>query len=323
MPNQSDSLNGAYVATLNTDGTAPESRISSAEQADRVWSRIYQSYIYGRGRVNAKVQGAINGETPVPQAALDAQGLGWQSNVNFRLLEADCDAAQIPFYMLFADVPTYIQAKVRVPKATAQLNKNFGQILAEEHKTLNDQWKQFDYHMQLSIANMSKYGSGNIYFGDREDFRFRAAQQGTVFVPDETTQDLTELNLLYIYYEGEGTTLYRQINRPDAEKLGWDVENVKRILVDTCNEYSSFTRNRSWEYWQQKLREEDIYWSNVVPKVRTAWGYVKEFDGKITRFLISAGWSEGSGEWMFYKDREFSRWEEIIHPFFYEIGNGN
>ncbi len=47
---------------------------------------------------------------------------------------------------------------------------------------------------QLSIANMVKYGMGPLYFPDKDDFRFRAAQQGTVFVPDETTQDLTELN---------------------------------------------------------------------------------------------------------------------------------
>jgi hypothetical protein len=93
--------------------------------------------------------------------------------------------------------------------------------------------------------------------------------------------------------------------------------------MNACNEFSGFTRNKSWEYWEQKLREDDVYWSNVVPKVRTTWGYVREFDGKITRFLITANWNVGSTDWLYYGEREFDSWQEIIHPFFSEIGNGN
>lgn len=318
-----DAQNGVYVATLNQDGSAPKLRIPDAYQAERVYSRCYEGYIYGRGKVNAKVQAAINGEQPIPQSRLDEEGLGWMSNVNFRLLEADVNAAQVPFYMLFADVPQYAQVRVKMPNLTASQNNSIGQILGEEHKTLCDDWRQFDYHMQLSIANMVKYGSGPIYFPDENDFRFRAAQQGCVFVPDETTQDLTELPLLFLYYEWEITQLYREISHPKASDAGWDVENIKKVLVDACNEFSGFTRNRSWEYWEQKLREEDTYWSNVVPKVRTAWGYVKEFDGKITRFLITSNWTVASGKWLYFCEREFDDWSQIIHPFFGEIGNGN
>lgn len=322
-PQDSSTSYSPYVATLDAAGNPPDARIGDPEQAQRVWMRAFQGYIYNRGRVNAKVQAAINGEVPVPQAKLDEEGLGWMSNVNFRMLEADVNAGQIPYYMLFADVPQYAQVSVRIPKLTPQQNRDIGDIIGEEHKILCDQWKQFDYHNQLSIANMVKYGSGPLYFPDKEDFRFRAAQQGTVYVPDETTQDLTELPLIFIYYEWEVSDLYREISHPKAEEAGWNVENIKLVLMNACNEFSGFTRNRSWEYWEQKLREEDVYWSNVVPKVRTAWGYVREFDGKITRFLITANWNIGSTDWLYYGDREFDTWQQIIHPFFSEIGNGN
>jgi hypothetical protein len=325
MKPHDDSSNGysPYVATIDAAGDAPQHRIGDPEQAQRVWMRCFQGYIYNRGRINAKVQAAINGEVPVAQAALDEAGLGWMSNVNFRMLEADVNAGQIPYYMLFADVPQYAQVTVRIPKLTAQQNKSIGDIIGAEHKVLCDQWKQFDYHMQLSIANMVKYGSGPLYFPDKDDFRYRAAQQGTVYVPDETTQDLTELALCFVYYEWEVTDLFREISHPKAEEAGWNVQNIKEVLMNACNEFSGFTRNKSWEYWEQKLREEDVYWSNVVPKVRTTWGYVREFDGKITRFLITANWNIGSTDWLYYGDREFDSWQQIIHPFFSEIGNGN
>lgn len=314
---------GIYINTLNQDGTAPKTRLSDAEQAGRVYQRMWQGYNYGRGKINAKVQAAINGNPPIPQARLDAEGLGWMTNVNFRLLEADVNTAQVPLYNLFSDVPQYCNVIVDCPKYTAIENNYFGSILAAKHKWLMKKWRQFDHNMQLSIANMAKYGSGPVYFPSKNDFRFRAATQGSVFVPDESSQNLDELPMLFFYYEWEISDLFRYIDKPGAAKAGWEVETVKKVLIDSVQEFSGYTRNRSWEYWQQKLREEDVYWSQVVPRIRTAWGYVKEFNGKITRFLIVANQTQGWGKYLFHKQDEFDCWEQIIHPFFAEIGNGN
>lgn len=319
---QEQENSGIYVSTLNQDGTAPKARISTPEQARRIYERSYTGYVYGRGRVNAKVQAAINGEQPVPQSKLNEEGLGWMSNVNFRMLEADVNTAQIPYYMLFADVPQYVQVKVRIPSMTEKQNKVIGDILGEEHKILCNQWKQFDYTMQLSIANMVKYGAGPLYYPDDETFVFKAAPQGTVYVPDETTMDMTEMSLMFIYYEWEITALYNEIMAPGASNW-WDIQAIKDVLVDACNQFVGFSRNRSWEYWEQKLREQDVYWSNAVPKIRTAWGYVREFDGKISRFLITASYTAAADKWLYYGDREFDNWGQIVHPMFVEIGNGN
>lgn len=322
--NDPGNTNGTNLATLNADGSAPESRIPTAWQAQRVYQRLWDGYNLGRGRINAKVQGAINGNTPVPQSKLDAEGLGWMSNLNFRLLEGDVNSAQIPLYMLFADVPQYAQITTEMPKVPDEVNTRIGQIIGEEHTQTCNEWRWFDYNFQLSIANMCKFGSGPLYFPAKEDWRFKAANQGCVFVPDETTQNLDELPVLYIYYEWELTDLYRAIMQPKAAEAGWDVPAVKQQLILACNEFSGFTRARSWEYWEQKLREEDVYWSQVVPRIRTTWGYVKEFSGKISRFLIVANnAAEGQGEFLFRKDNEYDNWDQIIHPFFCEIGNGN
>lgn len=324
MVDDPNNSNGTNLLTLNADGSPPESRIPTAWQAQRVFQRLWDGYNLGRGRVNARIQGAINGNTPVPQSKLDAEGLGWMSNVNFRLLEADVNAAQIPLYMLFADVPQYAQVTVEVPNASDQDNTLFGQIIGEEHTQTCNEWRWFDYQFQLSIANMCKFGMGPLYFPDKNDWRPKVADQGAVFVPDETTQDLSELPVVYIYYEWELTDLFRAIQQPKAADAGWDVEAVKKQLMLACNEFSGFTRARSWEYWEQKLREEDVYWSQVVPRIRTSWGYVREFTGKISRFLIVANMTaENQGVFLFKKLNEYDSWSQIIHPFFCEIGNGN
>lgn len=323
LPNPNSS-NGTLLATLDATGAAPKSRIADAWQAQRVFSRLWDEYNLGRGRVNAKVQSAINGVSPVPQIKLDQEGLGWMSNLNFRLLEGDVNSAQIPLYMLFADVPQYAQVTVEMPNVPDEINERLGEIIGEEHTQTCNEWRYFDYNHQLCIAHMCKYGSGPLYYPGKEDWRFKAANQGCVFVPDETSQNLEELPLLYIYYEWELTDLYRAIMAPKASESGWDIEAVKSILISACNEFSGFTRARSWEYWEQKLREEDVYWSQVVPRIRTTWGYVKEFTSKISRFLIVANnTGKNEGDFLYKKSNEYDSWDQIIHPFFAEIGNGN
>lgn len=309
---------------LTPEGKAPKTRIPDALDAQRIFERLFDAYNGGRGVVNAKVAGAINGEAPRSQAALDAEGLGWTSNVNFRLLEADVNQAQNPYYMLFADVSTYATIRVKMPNTSDQINNIVGQIISEEHTRLcNKDRQNFDHQMQLSIANMNKFGSGPIYFPNKKDFRFKAAPNGFVFVPDETTQQLDELPLLYIYQEWDITTLYNAIQTPKASEAGWDVALVKTLLINWCNANSGYTRSRSWEYWQDKIREHDVYFSSAVEKIKTTWGYVREFNGKITRFLITAQQGMGYKDFLYRKDNEYENWDQIIHPFFGEIGNGN
>lgn len=312
-----------YLLPLDPDGQAPKTRVSDAEDAQRMYQVMADSYNSGRGLVNAKVAGAIDGRAPIPQAKLDKEGLGWMTNVNWRLLEGDIISAMAPYYMLFADVPQYANIRVKIPKLGSRENNIISQIISEEHTKLCNKWRGFDYNMQLSIMNMTKFGSGPCYFPNKRDFRFKAAPNGYVFVPDETTQDLDELPLLYIYQEWELTNLYAAIESPKAKEAGWNVPFVKKILIQWCNDYSGFNKSRSWEYWQQKIREHDAYMDSVVPRIKTAWGYCREFDGKITRYMVSATLGINAGEYLFHKEREYDNWSQIIHPFFAEIGNGN
>jgi len=311
------------LQSLDENGTPPARRIAKASDAYDIFQRQWQRYQDIKGPLNAKVQGAIDGNPPVSQAKLDAEGLGWTSNCNFRMLEADVSQAAIPLYSLFSDVPTYIQVGVEVPKVPKNDNRRFGEIIAEEHRRLMRKWP-FDFQMQLGIANRcrSAIGCGNLYFSDKRDFRFQAAPQGTVFVPDEATQDLDKLPLLSIYYEWQVTELYNAINNPRASEIGWNVESVKQALINRLNQSSGFRRNSSWEYWQTKIRDHDAWLSQTVPTVNTAWVYVKEYNGKISRSLIFAD-QMGKENYLFDKKDEFDAWEEIIHPFFAEIGNGN
>lgn len=313
---------GETLKNISDKGIVPKSRLGDAYEAMRVFNRLVDNNIV-RSSINARVQGAIDGNAPISQAKLDSEGLGWMSNVNWRLLEADVNQAQNPFYMLFADVPDYMSIQVDCPNYTGQENLMIGQVIAKEVTRLLDAWDGFDYNMQLSISNRVKAAFGTVFFRDKEDFRFECAPIGTIYVDDETTQEVCKLNLLFIYYEWRVTDLYEQIEKDGANEAGWDIKAAREAITKSCNVAAGFTKYRNWEYWQNKLRDHDVWFQAIDPKVKTAWGYVKEFDGKITRTLIISDQADGVGSFLFKKLSEYDRWEQIVHPFFAEIGNGH
>lgn len=310
------------LKTLDRDGRAPTTRLASADDAQRLISLLLDRNIT-RSQINAKVLGAIDGNAPWSQAQLESEGLGMVSNVNFRQLEGDVNAAMKPYYMLYADVPQYVCVRVNTPGYNASEWLRQGQIIDEELTALLDDWDGFDFNMQLAIRNMTTIGLGFPYFSNKDDFRFHTAPHGTVYVDDETTQELGKLGMLFFYYEWSLTEIYDEISKEGAEEAGWDVAACKKILIDSCNHYSGFNRARSWEYWQDKLRDHDIWFVTIDAKVRTAWGYIKEFNRKITRVLVMADQRALTGKFLFKKVNEFERWEQIGIPFFAEIGNGH
>lgn len=310
------------LKTISDKGEVPTSRLGDAYGAIEIFNRLVNNNLI-RSQVNARVQGAIDGNPPISQAKLDAEGLGWMANVNWRLLEADVNQAQNPFYMLFADVPDYMCIQVDCPEYTGMENLMLGQVIAKEVTRLLDKWDGFDYNMQRSIANRVKAAFGTQFFRDKEDFRFECAPIGTVYVDDETTQEISKLNLLFIYYEWKVTDLFEQIEREGAKEAGWNIKDTKDAIMRSCNASMGSQKPRSWEYWQNKLRDHDVWFQTVDPKVKTAWGFVKEFDGKITRNLIIADQATTEGKYLYQKIGEYDRWEQIVHPFFAEIGNGH
>lgn len=311
------------LKTLSPDGVAPKKRVSNAADEQRLFSLLIDRNQI-RSSINAKVAGAIDGNPPQNQAKLDAAGMGWVTNVNHRLLEGDINQSTVPDYMLFADVPEYVCVRVNPPKYTKMECLKMGQIISEEMTALFNEWDCFDFQMQLSIKNRRTYGLGPLYFPHKEDFRFEAAPQGTVYVDEETTQDMSKLPFVFIYYEWSLTDLYDEIADQDGDSsTNWDVAVVKKILTDACNSYAGLAQTRQWEYWQNKFRDHDTWFTTIDAKVKSAWSFVREFDGTITRSLVVADASTGNGKYLYRKEGEYDSWSQIIHPMFLEIGNGH
>ena len=74
-----------------------------------------------------------------------------------------------------------------------------------------------------------------------------------------------------------------------------------------------------WEFFQRQLRSNDITFSARSEVVLMSHIFYKEFDGQISHAIIDERDSEN---FMYRKLRRYKRWEQIIHPMYYDRGDG-
>jgi hypothetical protein len=104
-----------------------------------------------------------------------------------------------------------------------------------------------------------------------------------------------------------------------ATAAGWDVNYVRqRIRAAMPEPYRSGVQY-DWEFFQRQLRSNDITFSARSEVVLMSHIFYKEFDGQISHAIIDERDSES---FMYRKLRRFKRWEQIIHPMYYDRGDG-
>lgn len=310
------------LENISESGHAPVERLKDANSAYTLIYEMLRSYSTGQGMVNAEVEACLDGNAPFNSNALADVNQSWRTNVNFRLLESDISFASVPYYSLFSEVPYYANITLENIGTSTERTK-WGQIMSNEHYRLMNEWKGFDYQMQLSIATRVKFGYGPIFFPGEDDPRFKAGRVSEVLFPSFTSCDITDLPCCAIIRDFVVTELFQSIEQPDAEAAGWDIAAVQSALVNACNisiGINAVTRGWNWEYWQTRIRNNDLYYSVRAPFIRASNVFVKEYSGKISHYIVTL--QEGTGTYIYSNPNRYENWNQVLHMFNGEIADG-
>jgi len=313
------------------DATPPETRISSAAQAQQMVARAVLAD-WPRDAKRAKVKGLVDGNPPYRQADLEAAGNADRCNVNWRSTESYLNAALTAFYDIFSESPTYATVILDTPNHGDRVDKS--RIATEEFDRLQRRESSFDYNMQLSQNDMVLYGSGPMYFPDHVDWRPRAFQHKDLLVPEnaKSNTDLWEwcaVRMAYLPHE-----IYAYImNEESATQMGWDVEATKQAIMEAHPEYAQGGNYLNWEWVQQQVKNNSYLWAAQSNKVFVSHVYFREFptegavEGKISHVIVVENYGQeksetGDEDFLFQKIGQFDNWNEVMHPMYYDHGGG-
>jgi len=309
------------LETISESG-APKSRINDAASVQSMVKSMIRADDR-RSKVRAKVKGLVDGNSPYSSEELKRTGQAFRTNVNFREGESFLNMGMSAFFDVFAEVPTYATVKIR--HGDANDSERYSRIVTDEFDKLQKKDGSFDYMMQLSQHEMVLYGTGPMVFEDNTDWRCRPMKSADLLVPEGTKSNSEDWEMCVVRSQYQAHELYKFIrNEKAAGDAGWTVKTAKKAIMNAYPD--TMGSSHSWEQHQQELRNNDLSYSSRCDVISVAHVFYREFqtdenpEGAISHCIID---ERGDGrEFLFRKLNRFSGWNEVVHPMYYDKGDG-
>ena len=310
-----DSLDG--LDSLDEKGKPVESRIKDVKSALKIFHGLLKAdeqSSFNRARIDAMFDGA----NPYDQAKLNSSGQGLKTNLNFgeaqRLLDIALSA--------YVDLSSSLERLVDV-KGTQGEDSERGDleaVVAEELTHLIRSWPEFQSHYLRLCTSFIKHGTGITYFDTPDDWKFRVGSFADILIPRQTPSSENAIDIAIGRRNYHLHELYNFIKNPEvAERVGWNVEEVKRVMMKCAtshkSRYSEFT---NYEALQAELKNNDIHTGYENPTVAVLHYWVKEMDGSISHYISSENKAD---DFMYKKLSRYEKAENAFILFTYGVGS--
>ena len=315
-------MNSSIKLENITEDGVPESRLNDAASVQSMVKSLVRADDR-RSKVRAKVKGLVDGNAPYSSTELQRTGQSFRTNVNFREGESFLNMGMSAFFDVFSEVPTY--ATVRINHGDANDSEMYSRIITEEFDRLQKKDGRFDYMMQLSQHEMVLYGTGPMVFEDNTDWRCVPMKSANLLVPEGTSSNAEDWEMCVVRSQYRAHELYKFIrNEKAAASAGWTVAAAKKSIIAAHPD--TLGSNHTWEKAQQELRNNDLSYSSKCDVVSVAHVFYREFptdknpEGAISHCIIDE--RGDNKEFLFRKVNRFSKWSEVVHPMYYDKGDG-
>lgn len=276
------------IELLNIDeetGKPPvPSRLRSVKEADSIYRALRKAD--ERSGINrARIQAIFDGVPPYDGALLRSTGQGSRTNLNFGEANRSLDIAVAGYVDLINSIDTLVQVTSTVGEVE---DKMFVEtVAAEELSRVIRNWPEFHSNYLRLVTEFIIHGVGITMF-PCDDFRFRVTGFGNFFIPRQTPSSEHAVEVGCFRDDMMLHELYAPIrDEAKAAERGWNVEEVKRVMVknaSTDKPNSSFT---DWEELQSEIKNADLYYGIRSNSVSIVHSFVREFDGTVSHYIHS------------------------------------
>lgn len=310
---------------IEEGGKPPERRVKGAKEAAQiVWKLVDANK--GRAWADAQVRGTLDGNPPYSPEELKKHGQSHRTNVNFREAEGLKEAAETPYYDLFAEAPYYAAISLRSDKPWDAAYKS--RVVTEEWNEMLRNWDEFDFNIQMAVSNLVCFGRGFVMWEDEDSWQFAWVRYSRVLVQDGTPNNLKKLEVLVVRQQWCLSELWGKIkNKKEASQVGWNPAAVTRSMTRAAPDLQGGGIGDDYEYWQARLRNNDLAESSGGKTVKAAHVFVKEYGGKISHMIVEETGTSGNppnteSEFLFEKRNRFDSFRQILGSMFYDLGDG-
>lgn len=316
------------LETIDTDGHVPSTRMGDYHACASRVQMLLRADRNGRSQRRALVKGLVDGNPPYRHGDLVKAGRAYACNVNWRSAESYLNTARTAFFDVYSEADTY--ATITTSAGNPHERKRWSNIISEEFDRLLSSDDSWDYVNEISQYEMVLYGIGPIIFCDATDWRNESVLCRELLVPEYTKSDPSCWEECAVLKDYRCDELYAKIvNSKVAGEIGWNVQAVRKAIMDAHPRTESGGQYGTWEWHQQQLKNRALEYSAESRAVPCAHYFFKEFPnkdddvGRITHCIIVNPDNESFPQaWLFRHERRFGSFTEIVHPLYYDNDGG-
>lgn len=242
--------------------------------------------------VCAEVDDMYDRKPPDDANALAMDGLAWTNNVDWGGMEFGIDDAIRPEFALMHDPEVYVRiaSNYNGPGAAYMRTK-----VEREDALMLDSWEEWIPESGKMLLQRKKYGMGILYFRHPRSWQCQALHPGNLLTSSKSINP-GRWEWAAIHTEFDMTDLLRKLSKKQKSeddeydgfgKDGWHQGNIRKAIQSYQKENSSLSKilHRDAEEWRSEVLANDLHYSKDLA-ITGYIVYVKEFDGKVTEYLI-------------------------------------
>ena len=309
------------LGSLDEKGKPVQTRLKDVNSAVSIFQTLRKAD--EKSAVNrARIDGMFDGAAPYDSDKLAASGQSLKTNLNFGEATRLLDISLSSYVDLYSSLERLVEVKGTVGEETQR--GHFEEIVAEELTHMMRSWPEFHSSYLRLCTTFIKHGVGVAYFDTPEDWKFRVGGFTDILIPRQTPASENCIDVAvgrrdYLLHE-----LFHFIKNEDAaKKVGWNPNEVKRVIVDnvktTGRRFSdSGSMYTDYEAIQAELKNNDLYTGIQNPTVDVLHFWVREMDGTVSHYICA---EDNPKDFLYKKVSRFSSPEQAYIMFAYGVGS--
>lgn len=292
---------------IDSEGKAPKKVVRDLTTAVSMYERL-QTQNLKRFYIYMKIQGMFDGNPPFDKGEQERHGLQTNSNANYRLADHILRGNLSTFHNLFNDVQHLADFQVHLDdNPELPSNRVIARIIAEEFDRIVRAWPDFYPLMQFHQAEYCKYGVNAIHWPHEKDWRFDVVDTAKFLVPEDSRIMMDTIGTVAVQHSMTAQELWAQAEKKAKSK--WNKDEIKSALYhlsETAKKRGSGGGNdNAYQDWQRSIRNN----SNSIDKefnddIELVSLYVREWSGKISRYIFAPELGSTEAEDFLYKAEE-------------------
>lgn len=314
-------IDGLELESLDEKGKPVETRLKDVNSALSIFSSLRRGDEKS-SVTRARIDSMFDGAAPYDSAKLAASGQQLKTNLNFGDAQRLLDIALSAYVDLYSSLERLVEVKGTVGEKSQMGYKE--DVVAEEVTHLLRNWPEFHSSYLRLCTTFIKHGVSVAYFDTPDEWRFRVGSFADILIPRQTPSSENAVDVAVIRREYLLHELFSFVkNEEVASKIGWNPEEVKRVIVKnaktTGRRYSEGgSLYTDWEAIQQELKNNDLYTGLQNPTVAILHFLVREMDGSVSHFICA---EDSPKDFCYKKISRYSSPEQAYVMFTYGVGS--